>query len=546
MNINFDGPIKSITLRHKSESGESPAKATNGVMKTSLQIININKDSLEGYADLTISPGHRKIYETELIFHEAGSIVASDAKVVINGSNFTFSFKSSFSTQEVPGNIWLHSSGNLKRSSTHGYLSTKILPKPPKIEGKFSELDRPYYVDENIKLDLVICNKEDEEAYTSVEVQVLGHGEDQINFSWIESSDVDAVSGSSDSITLPGKQIGLLKPSVTTTQKINFTAPSLPSDITLKAQIIYYLKSDLQTVISKTSTTQLEISEPFRIDFQFYPRVHPEPWPNYFVYSGSDSGKENEVDSGTDMGQVPTGLMQRWQLQAKITSLVHDPITIDEVTATLFDVSGGISCHVQEMPSSVKPALGKDETQEWLFMLDTQKLSVEDRSSSSVDLNLSAKWKRSFAKDKAEGFMDDKSTAMTIEVPRLPVPSSEPRILASAQPLASLPSAFLLEYTLENPTMHFLTFDLAMEASEDFAFSGCKYGSVNLLPVSRQIMRINIMPLTENVWLRPQLRVADRYFNKTLKILPTEGLAADKDGLMLYAGDVSLEDLNKR
>ena len=546
VNVNFEGPVDSVTLKHKSERGESSVIDASGTTQTSLQRINTNKDSLEGQADLTMSPGQRRIYEIELISHKAGFITASNVKVTINGCNFTFSVRTSFSIEEAPANVWLHSSGNLKRSNIRGFLTTTILPKSPKVEVKFSRLDKSYYIDENIILDLIICNSEDEEAYTSMEVQLLVYGDDPIEFSWVESPEVDTAGGNNGSVALPGKKIGLLNPSTSVTQKINFTAPSFPSRIVLEAKILYHLKSDLQTVLSKTSSTQLEISEPFSIDFQFYPRVHPALWPNYFVYNGYENGKESDINVDSSIDQKPTGLKQRWQLQARVTSLVHESTTIDEVTAVLFGVNGGISCRIQETPLSVKSTLENDETQEWHFMLDTQKLSIEDRGSSSVDLNLMIKWRRLDARDKSEESVDYKSTETTIEVPQLPVPSSEPRVLATGQLLVSMPSVFLLEYTLENPTIHFLTFDLAMEASEDFAFSGCKYGSLNLLPISRQTIRINIMPLTGNKWIRPQLRVADRYFNKTLKILPTEGLAADKDGLMLYAGDVPLEDLNRR
>ena len=526
--VNFDGPLNSVILKHKNKADESSAKVASRVTPISLQKLRVNEESWEGQADLTISSGETRIYEIEVICREAGFLIASDAKVTINGSQFTFAFRTSFSTKEVSANVWLHSSGNLKRSSTLGFLTIKILPKPPKAEVKFPGLNRAYYIDENTTLDLAICNNEDEEAYTSVEVRLLGHGDDPIDFSWAESSEVDRASENNDSVNLPGKQIALLKPSTTLTRSINFTAPSFPSLIVLEAKILYYLKSDLQTVISKSSSTQLEVFDPFKLDFQFHPRVHPAPWPNYFVYNGYNSKKEDEGKTDTNIDQEPTGLKQRWQLQATVTSLVHEPIIINEVTAILFDVSGGISCQIQETPLSTRKALENNGIQEWSFTLDTQKLSIEDRGSSSVDLNVVIRWKRSL----------DKPTEVTIEVPRLPIPSSEPRVLAAAQPLAFMPDAYLLEYTLENPTMHFLTFDLAMEASEDFAFSGCKYGSVNLLPISRQTMRVNIMPLTGNMWIRPQLRVADRYFNKTLKVLPTEGLAADKDGLKLYAGDI--------
>jgi len=91
-----------------------------------------------------------------------------------------------------------------------------------------------------------------------------------------------------------------------------------------------------------------------------------------------------------------------------------------------------------------------------------------------------------------------------------------------------------MDYTLENPTMHFLTFELSMEASEEFGFSGPKLRTLQLLPMSRQTARYNLLPLVTGVWMTPQLRVVDRYFNKTLKVQATDGVWNDKKGVSVW------------
>lgn len=67
-----------------------------------------------------------------------------------------------------------------------------------------------------------------------------------------------------------------------------------------------------------------------------------------------------------------------------------------------------------------------------------------------------------------------------------------------------------MDYTLENPTSHFLMFDLTMEASEEFAISGPKLKSCNILPMSRQTVSYNLLPMMKGEWISPQLRVVDR------------------------------------
>ena len=99
-----------------------------------------------------------------------------------------------------------------------------------------------------------------------------------------------------------------------------------------------------------------------------------------------------------------------------------------------------------------------------------------------------------------------------------------------------------MDYTIENPTLHFLTFELSMEASEDFGFSGPKVRSLNVLPMSRQSVRYNIYPLVSGE-IVAQLKVLDRYFNKTLKVLPTDGLKADKKGIAIFVPDDGDDDV---
>jgi hypothetical protein len=109
----------------------------------------------------------------------------------------------------------------------------------------------------------------------------------------------------------------------------------------------------------------------------------------------------------------------------------------------------------------------------------------------------------------------------------------EPRVLATATPSNTLAGFIHLDYTIENPSMHFLTFNLTMEASDQFAFSGPKTTAVQLVPFSRHTIRYNLMATARGTWIQPQLVVVDSYFNKTLRVLPTEGMRTDKKGILV-------------
>jgi solute carrier family 25 protein 38 len=104
-----------------------------------------------------------------------------------------------------------------------------------------------------------------------------------------------------------------------------------------------------------------------------------------------------------------------------------------------------------------------------------------------------------------------------------------------------------MDYVLENPTTYHLTFELNMEASEEFGFSGPKLRSLHLLPLSRQTVRYNLYPLVKGTWITPTLKVMDRYFNQTLKVVATDGLKAGKKGVGVWIpgdgdGDESVKE----
>ena len=98
--------------------------------------------------------------------------------------------------------------------------------------------------------------------------------------------------------------------------------------------------------------------------------------------------------------------------------------------------------------------------------------------------------------------------------------------------------------------MHLLTFDLSMEASEEFGFSGPKTRSLNLLPVSRQVVKFGLFPLAKSSvegeggereaegkggrWIAPYLRVEDRYFKQVLKVEAAEA-KEEEGGLKMRA-----------
>ena len=84
--------------------------------------------------------------------------------------------------------------------------------------------------------------------------------------------------------------------------------------------------------------------------------------------------------------------------------------------------------------------------------------------------------------------------------------------------------------------MHYLTFNLTMESSDEFAFSGPKSTSFSLVPVSRHTVDYRIIAHHSSMWIRVNLAIMDSYFSKALKINPaSEGIKSDgKRGLLIW------------
>jgi trafficking protein particle complex subunit 11 len=197
------------------------------------------------------------------------------------------------------------------------------------------------------------------------------------------------------------------------------------------------------------------------------------------------------------------------------------------------------------------------------ILLDIRKRALEDRTPTALSVSLVLRWRRVSSPSSTSHLLSSaEANSTTLPVPRLPLPPLEPRILASLLP--ALPSfesllpenkIISIRYTIENPTSYFLTFNVLMEANEQFAFSGPKTVVVQVLPGSRISVdyRLFIYPndaregvrFEESIqdgkkgrWIRPGLRVVDRFFNKMLRVSPGgEGVFLGKGGVGVWVPD---------
>lgn len=535
----FKGCLSEIILSHAQ--GESASSSDSQVFDCHLeeQISSTEKPRWSGKTDLTFHTGQTKVFNFPITFRDSGEVEVVSSKFDIETERFDLVI----STNELPFNHspkwWIRSAKTIKprKLQTGSGLIVKVLPKPPKMEISLPDVRNHYYTDEPVTLAMEIWNKEDEDTEAVLEVRLLGRSKDSLGYSWIR----DAASPmkevpppvDNDDLDLPGHVVGRLAKGEKTVEKIRFTAPPDPADYALEVKVLYHLLSDRDIPISKIMIADLVFMDPFETSYELTPRVHPEPWPSYF-FLNSTSPSPSPTDA--------FGIAQKWHLLAKVASYAEETLELKDLAVETHTVHGGATCTItREFDTIEDGTMQPQALHSHSFNIDVRKTNLEERRPTAIDTSLNVLWRRA-------GNPENPTVMTTIPIPRIQIPGGEPRVLASSSPSKTVPGALHLTYTLENPTMHFLTFELAMEASEEFGFSGPKLKTLHILPMSRQEVGYVILPVEkERVegekgwWITPYLRVTDRYFNKTLKVLATDGMRGDKKGVGVWVSREGLE-----
>lgn len=539
LTFQFKGCLSEIQLSH--EIDESVASSDSRMSELSLEETSITppKPRWTGSSDLTIYPGQTRVYSFPIIFREAGDIETVASIFEINTDHFDLICTTPYDDLEPAERPtwWLQSGSKIRPRKLNRESGTvvKVLPKPPKMEIRLPDVRDQYYTDEQVTLAIEVLNKEEEDTEAVLEIRLLGRSKDTLGFSWLgrdASSPMKEVPPPLDGseVDLPGHVVGRLAQGEKIIEKIRFAAPSEPADYAIEVKVLYHLLSDRDIPISKTLIADLVFNGPFEASYDFTPRLHPEPWPSYFSMEDTSANRKDPENAAA------FGIAQKWHLRAKVASFAEDVLIIKDMAIETQGVHGGAVCSIaKEFPEDEVVTMNPQDLNERSFCIDTRKVNLEERRPTALNFALGISWHR------ADSDEDGVVTSL-LPIPRITIPSSEPRVLATATPSTAIEGMIHLDYVLENPTMHFLTFEVNMEASEEFGFSGPKLGNLHLLPMSRQSIRYNILPLVDKGYIWPSLRVVDRYFNQTLKVIGTDGLrsaVSGKKGIGLWIGPES-------
>lgn len=538
----FEGGLRPIHLLHDENlpTNDEPEQIFNVDLQDSSTLAASSKKrssagaiaSLAGNTNLSIGAGETKVYAFNITPREAGDVKIASISMMIEDTRFSLTLVSSDLVDQV-GYWWevkekkaMPRSFGMERDATE----VKILPKPPMVRVQAPGLKEAYYTNETVQLQFDIINGEEEVVALSLEARLISPRAHAASLKWMDEDGAARPESESEIgvLVLPNRDFGDLEPSASASMALLMgnTLDALDHELEIVAR--YHVASDPETPLTKISTFDLPFVRPFEANYSFSARYDDEAWPNFFKVPGSD--------------ETPaTGLKQEFFVKASVYSFASGDLQINSANLIVHRTVGGAICTASPgrriavpLPGSTTQSethssiISPDETQDYGFDLMARKIKLGDRHAIGLDLTLEITWRRPGSSDTA---------VSTLEIPHFVAPMAEPRVLL-VDPIKLSPkmsttdlAVYQLKFTLENPSMHFLTFNITMESSEDFAFSGPKATSVSLVPVSRHTVEYRLLLSKTGAWVGINLGVVDAYFGKQLRVLPAgSGVKSDKKG----------------
>ncbi|GAB0134562.1 hypothetical protein EsDP_00002927 [Epichloe bromicola] len=546
--IDFKDSLKPIIIHHtSSEAGETFGN-------THLAEVVLEEESAKGDAgdlpskltgpcDLWLKAGQRRVLEMAIPLREPGEAEVSSVTVHCENKAFDLQYTRLFrETDPVTG--WYFSGAEKPRQLRAHARTLHIKPRPPKLQITLLNPSTQYYTDETVQIVVELRNDEEEAAHVKIDTQLLGESAPcfTLQIGEVEFAGA-AAEEDGEGTQAMGVTVGTIASGASVKMRLRICPTSTSSTLDLHLRATYHLESDTATPILQVLPLQLDIVGPFEANYDLVPKLHSEPWPSLFDCDGVPSAADDDGGAAA----APQGLAQKWCLMCRYASFASEDLVVMGTEMQVVSCIGAARWNVLTRPEEEKPAVAAAAADgitvppktmhESQFDLVVQKMSLDDRHPVTLDLAFIIKWRRKSASEADNGDDNDNSVNTTaMPVGQYLVLGSEPRVIATA--MHSSPSAparlLQIDMTIENPSNHFLTFGLTMDPSDTFGFSGPKQTTVHLLPMSRRSVRYRLLPFVRGDYVRPGITVRDKYFQKVLRIIPTEAMKIDKDGLLVW------------
>lgn len=465
---------------------------------------------LRSGANILLQPSETRVFNFAMTFREAQEVTLKEAAITLATEKFVLrhSFQDELLLQTP---VWQSEvDAKLVPSPLYRDESTtvNVLPKPPKIQVLLHGLHQHFYVGEEVKLQVELLNEEAEAVKGVINQNVIAQDDIILPSRWQVDDEVADGHQESTPETAAQQAIDDLQPSARARLDLVINAPMEPVPHTLTIDIDYTLASEPGTPLKKSIVVELNYVALFESKFNFGPLVHPDPWPSYF-----------DPILLSSQEQRPSGIPHRWRLGSQITSVASDEITIKGTEIVVDQVTNEAEFKVLEANEQKDQIVTPETKLDTSFQVVTQKLSLDDRRPTILELSLAVSWSRG---------PNSALCTTKVPVPRLNIPSSEPRVLCAVDVSGDGTADATLHYHLENPSTHFLTFAVTMEANDDFAFSGPKFKTLSLAPFSRHQLSFSLLVHGnreetrladgQGRWIWPVLQVVDSYYQKTLRV----------------------------
>ncbi|THW09989.1 hypothetical protein D6D24_08323 [Aureobasidium pullulans] len=526
LRVHFSTNVRSLVVNH-SENDKKSISTDLKVQEEHDSAHPMAKGLLTS-ANLTFKPGQLRVFNLTIPLRDPDSFSATGASLVLKTSGITVEHVLSGPLDIRCSHWWLQSQDRLVRKQIPREESNaiQVLPKPPKVQLRIMNLKEQYFIGEKVSLEIQILNEEAEEVNAHVRAEGQDNADVSLDLAWRDNKN------KTNDLDLTNLEIGRISVNESKSHVLEFMAPLELSEYTLRLEVNYRLASDSGTPVIKTLESIIPFVSPFEANYDFGPRLHKGTYPNYFnlpEFSEEDQEQPKQA----------RGMSQRWCLTSRVVSFSSEPLLVETTRLVVNRVTNNAVCDVDEQqpPEKLSRTMALKDMMDVPHILEVRKLTLEDRRPSAIELSLAVTWRRKNSREQ-------NTTTTMLAVPSMTIPSAEPRVLCTAYiPENTDDEAITVSYMLENPSMHFLTFNLTMEANDAFAFSGSKHRSVSLTPVSRVQVeyRLFVYPVEDSTlterqgrkghWIWPSLRVVDAYFQKTLRVLDAEdGVQSDDRG----------------
>ncbi|KAF4125564.1 trafficking protein particle complex subunit 11 [Geosmithia morbida] len=539
--VEFEGSLRPIVLEHAA----SQAVTTEGrTAKSTTALKECFEDEsadglpsiLRGKCDLTLQPLQTRVFEMSIPLREAGEVSTSSVRLSFGSEKFDMDYKMNLDSHSAPG--WFANASTKPKHPRSNAHVLQVQPRPPKVDIRVVDLLNQYYANEEIELHIQIHNAEDEAATIKLDTHLFGKTLPGFTaVADIEDGERKAGPGQEES-RAAGLPLGRVESSSTMDVRLKIDPTDMPTTYDVHLRALYHLESDPATPIMQLLPVQINVASAFEANYSLMPRLHPDPWPSLFDYENVPT------ETGDEEQRAVQGLAQNWSLACHYASFATEDVKVVGMRMKVLSGSKYARCHVTDGPDFSSQVVSPKVMHEAHFNMTAQRLSLDDRHPVIVELGVEIQWQRL-------GDPERPTNTTTMVAGQYPILGSEPRVLASVFDETTTTTShndeggsdsddddrqlmLHLEITIENPSNHFLTFGLTMEPSDEFAFSGAKQTSLHLLPMSRRSTTYRLLPLVRGTFIRPGLVVRDKYFQKVLRIIPTQGMKLDKEGLLIW------------